>query len=76
MMRIGQGYDAHQWADDDRPLVIGGVYFPETPGLDGRSGPDVVSPTDNYTVRGGAGFGDFGPKIPGDSRESFSVVKL
>ena len=76
MMRIGQGYDAHQWADDDRPLVIGGVYFPEHPGLDGHSDADVVAHAVIDAVLGAAGFGDIGQNFPDDSREFDGVDSI
>ena len=37
MMRIGQGYDAHRYANDDRTLVLGGVSFEDERGLEGHS---------------------------------------
>ena len=43
MMRVGQGYDAHVWSEDDRPLVIGGVHFAGFRGLKGHSDADVVT---------------------------------
>ncbi|NNF03275.1 MAG: 2-C-methyl-D-erythritol 2,4-cyclodiphosphate synthase, partial [Rhodothermales bacterium] len=36
MIRIGYGYDVHQFADD-RPLMLGGVRIPFEKGLAGHS---------------------------------------
>ncbi|MFM7898236.1 MAG: 2-C-methyl-D-erythritol 2,4-cyclodiphosphate synthase, partial [Actinomycetota bacterium] len=36
-MRIGQGFDIHRFADDDRPLVLAGVRFAGERGLLGHS---------------------------------------
>ena len=59
-MRIGQGYDAHRYADDDRPLVLGGVTFPGERGLQGHSDADVVAHAVTDAVLSAAGLGDIG----------------
>ena len=41
MLRIGHGYDVHQFADD-RPLILGGVTIEYPQGLLGHSDADVV----------------------------------
>jgi len=69
MMRIGQGYDAHGWADDDRPLVIGGVHFPEHRGLSGHSDADVVTHAVIDAMLGAAGLGDIGQLFPDTGKE-------
>lgn len=69
MMRIGQGYDAHRWANDNRPLVIGGVHFPGHRGLDGHSDADVVTHAVIDAVLGAAGLGDIGQNFPDDEQE-------
>ena len=76
MMRIGQGYDAHRWADDDRPLVIGGVRFPGYTGLDGHSDADVVAHAIIDAVLGAAGLGDIGQNFPDDSGEFDQVNSI
>ena len=63
-MRIGQGYDAHGWAADDRPLVIGGIFFPNETGLDGHSDGDVVTHAVIDAMLGAAGLGDIGQNFP------------
>ncbi|HAF69052.1 MAG TPA: 2-C-methyl-D-erythritol 2,4-cyclodiphosphate synthase [Acidimicrobiaceae bacterium] len=70
MMRIGQGYDAHVWADDDRPLVMGGIHFPEHRGLSGHSDADVVTHAVIDAMLGAAGLGDIGQLFP-DTGEEF-----
>ncbi|NDH92495.1 MAG: 2-C-methyl-D-erythritol 2,4-cyclodiphosphate synthase, partial [Actinobacteria bacterium] len=40
MLRVGQGFDVHRFADDDRPLVLGGVTIPGERGLLGHSDAD------------------------------------
>ena len=69
-MRIGQGYDAHRWAADDRPLVIGGIFFPNETGLDGHSDGDVVTHAVIDAMLGAAGLGDIGQNFP-DTSEQF-----
>lgn len=59
-MRIGQGYDAHRYADDDRPLVLGGVTFPGERGLQGHSDADVVAHAVTDAMLSAAGLGDIG----------------
>ena len=41
-LRIGQGYDVHQFAPD-RKLIIGGVTIPYERGLLGHSDADVLA---------------------------------
>ena len=59
-IRIGQGFDAHTYADDERPLVLGGVTFPGERGLDGHSDADVVSHAVIDAMLSAAGLGDIG----------------
>ncbi|MFT5530871.1 MAG: 2-C-methyl-D-erythritol 2,4-cyclodiphosphate synthase [Candidatus Poriferisodalaceae bacterium] len=63
-MRIGQGYDAHRYADDDRDLVLGGVQFPGERGLHGHSDADVVAHAVIDALLGAAGLGDIGTHFP------------
>ena len=69
MMRIGQGYDAHGWAEDDRPLVMGGVRFPDHRGLAGHSDADVVTHAVIDAILGAAGLGDIGQTFPDTGEE-------
>ena len=69
MMRVGQGYDAHTWADDDRSLVLGGVHFPKHRGLSGHSDADVVTHAVIDAMLGAAGLGDIGQLFPDTGKE-------
>ncbi len=59
-MRIGQGFDSHRYADDDRPLVLGGVVFEGERGLEGHSDADVVTHAVIDAMLSAAGLGDIG----------------
>lgn len=64
-MRIGQGFDIHPWSDDpDRALVLGGITFPDSPGLAGHSDADAVAHACTDAVLGAAGLGDIGQLFP------------
>lgn len=63
-MRIGQGFDIHRFADDDRPLVLGGVQFPGEHGLAGHSDADAVAHAVSDALLGAAGLGDIGHHFP------------
>lgn len=68
-MRIGQGYDAHRYADDDRPLVLGGVTFPDHRGLHGHSDADVVAHAVIDALLSAAGLGDIGQMFSDEDAE-------
>jgi 2-C-methyl-D-erythritol 2,4-cyclodiphosphate synthase len=64
-VRIGQGFDVHQFGDDPaRPLVLGGCRFPELPGLVGHSDGDAVAHAVSDAMLGAAGLGDIGERFP------------
>lgn len=63
-VRIGQGFDVHRFADDDRPLVLGGVTFPGERGLHGHSDADAVAHAVSDALLGAAGLGDIGQHFP------------
>jgi 2-C-methyl-D-erythritol 2,4-cyclodiphosphate synthase len=64
-LRVGQGFDLHPFSDDPgRPLVLGGVAFPEGPGLAGHSDADVVAHAVTDALLGAAGLGDIGQHFP------------
>ncbi|MGH2695043.1 MAG: 2-C-methyl-D-erythritol 2,4-cyclodiphosphate synthase [Actinomycetota bacterium] len=67
MIRAGLGFDAHPFAAD-RALVIGGVMFPDAPGLSGHSDADVLCHAVADAVLGAAGLGDLGQRFPADER--------
>ncbi len=62
-MRIGFGYDSHRF-DAARPLVLGGVKFPDHPGLLGHSDGDAVAHAVIDAVLGAAALGDIGRHFP------------
>jgi 2-C-methyl-D-erythritol 2,4-cyclodiphosphate synthase len=64
-LRIGNGVDIHRVSDDpERRLVLGGVHFPEGPGLVGHSDADVVAHAVAEALLGAAGLGDLGRHFP------------
>ncbi len=64
-VRVGQGFDVHRVSDDPtRRLVLGGVTFPEGPGLVGHSDADVVAHATIDALLGAAGLGDIGEHFP------------
>ncbi|WP_419162038.1 2-C-methyl-D-erythritol 2,4-cyclodiphosphate synthase [Candidatus Palauibacter sp.] len=62
-MRAGVGYDSHRF-DETRPLVLGGVTIPNTPGLKGHSDGDAVAHAVTDAVLGAVGLGDIGAMFP------------
>ena len=62
-MRIGFGYDSHRF-DDARPLVLGGVRIPDSPGLKGHSDADVLIHALIDALLGAAALGDIGGHFP------------
>ncbi len=67
-MRIGQGYDAHRFADS-RSLMLGGVSIPHTHGLAAHSDGDVLIHALCDAVLGAAGLGDIGRHFPDSNAE-------
>lgn len=66
-MRIGQGLDVHRFSDDDRrPLVLGLVHVPDSPGLAGHSDADVATHALCDALLGAANLGDLGRHFPDD----------
>lgn len=62
-MRVGIGYDSHRF-DVGRPLVLGGVTIPDTPGLLGHSDADAVCHALADAILGAAALGDIGRHFP------------
>jgi 2-C-methyl-D-erythritol 2,4-cyclodiphosphate synthase len=62
-LRVGIGYDVHRF-EPGRPLVLGGVTIPDTPGLAGHSDADVVCHAVADAVLGACGLGDIGEHFP------------
>lgn len=64
-VRVGLGVDLHPWSDDpDRRLRLGGVTFPDGPGLAGHSDADAVAHACADALLGAAGLGDIGQHFP------------
>ncbi len=62
-MRVGIGYDCHPF-DPSRRLVLGGVEFPDHPGLAGHSDGDAVAHSVVDALLGAAGLGSIGEHFP------------
>lgn len=63
----GFGFDIHAFSSDPaRPLILGGVRFEGTPGLDGHSDADVVLHALTDALLGTVGGGDIGELFPSD----------
>lgn len=69
MIRIGQGFDVHQF-EEGRPLIIGGITIPHEKGLTGHSDADVLLHTVTDAALGAIGEGDIGRHFP-DTDEAF-----
>jgi 2-C-methyl-D-erythritol 2,4-cyclodiphosphate synthase len=67
VIRFGVGVDAHAFTTN-RPLVLGGVHIPGSPGLAGHSDADVVSHAIADALLGAARLGDLGSRFPEDDR--------
>ena len=76
-MRIGFGFDAHRF-DERRPLLLGGIEIPGSPGLTGHSDADVLLHAVADALLGAAGLGDIGSRFPQEERwrDASSLVIL
>ena len=64
MFRIGHGYDIHSTISS-RPLILGGVHFPESPhGLDGHSDADCLTHAICDALLGALSLPDIGHFFP------------
>ena len=63
MLRIGQGYDVHRYAQN-RDLILGGVKIPFELGLDGQSDADVLTHAIMDAIVGALALGDIGKFFP------------
>lgn len=74
-IRVGLGFDVHPFAEG-RPLVLGGVLIPDSPGLAGHSDADVVAHAVADALLGAAGLPDLGTLYPAseDVHEDASSV--
>lgn len=71
-IRVGHGYDAHQFAKD-RALVLGGVTIPFELGLAGHSDADVLTHALCDAILGALGAGDLGAHFP-DTEKRFKDI--
>lgn len=62
-VRVGTGYDSHRF-DPRRPLKLGGVHIPGSPGLSGFSDADAVGHAVIDALLGAACMGDIGTHFP------------
>lgn len=62
-IRVGQGFDVHQFATG-RPLIIGGIEIPYERGLLGHSDADVLLHTIADALLGAVAQGDIGKHFP------------
>jgi 2-C-methyl-D-erythritol 2,4-cyclodiphosphate synthase len=74
-MRVGLGVDAHAF-DAGVPLVLGGVEFPDEPGLAGHSDGDVLAHALIDALLGAASLGDIGALFPSDDSEFSGISSL
>jgi len=80
--RVGIGFDIHPFADDDKPLVLGGITF-DGRGLAGHRDGDVIVHAVIDALLGAAGLGDIGEHFPdtddrwrgADSRALLAAVR-
>jgi len=73
MIRVGQGYDAHQLVPK-RKLILGGVLIDFHLGLKGHSDADVLIHAIMDAILGASGMGDIGQHFP-DSDLAFKNAK-
>lgn len=69
MIRVGQGYDVHQFCEN-RPLILGGETIPYEKGLLGHSDADVLTHALMDALLGAAGLQDIGYHFP-DTDETY-----
>lgn len=62
-MRIGQGFDAHRFAEGNE-IILGGVNIPHTHSIDAHSDGDVLLHAICDALLGAAGLGDIGLHFP------------
>jgi len=75
VMRIGHGYDAHQFAKD-RDLVLGGVKVPFEMGLAGHSDADVLTHALCDAILGALGACDIGAHFPDSDQQLKNIYSI
>ncbi|WP_445666549.1 2-C-methyl-D-erythritol 2,4-cyclodiphosphate synthase [Fodinibius sp. AD559] len=71
-MRIGYGYDVHQFKDGG-PLIMGGVEIPFGKSLSGHSDADVLLHAITDALLGACALGDLGKHFP-DTSEDYEDI--
>ena len=74
-IRIGFGYDVHRFKES-KPLILGGVVFPEHRGLKGHSDADVLVHAICDALLGAANLGDLGKHFPDTDPQYSNVSSL
>ena len=74
-IRIGIGYDVHQFAEN-RPCILGGVDIPHTHGLLGHSDADVLCHAIADALLGALGLPDIGYYFPPDDATIEGICSL
>ncbi len=74
-MRVGQGFDAHAFADGRR-LMLGGVDVPHARGLAGHSDGDALLHALIDALLGAAGLGDIGGMFPSSDERWLAADSL
>ncbi len=65
-LRTGAGFDLHRYADNDKPLVLGGIRVPFDKGVDAHSDGDAVIHAVMDALLSAAGERDIGVLFPDD----------
>lgn len=79
-IRVGTGYDSHRF-DKSRPLILGGIGIPDSPGLAAHSDGDALCHALTDAILGAAGAGDIGALFPDSraenhGRDSIEMLRL
>lgn len=75
MIRIGNGFDVHEFKED-RDLIIGGVKIDYSLGLYGHSDADVLTHAVMDALLGAAGKGDIGRHFPDTDKQYKGISSL